>query len=72
MGSGGLIGRLYRRNRRELCCKCERHYGTGEWHKVGGEEEEWWYEGDTQCVIVFLVCYSIAAKAVVAGMVLAN
>jgi hypothetical protein len=46
---------VYRRNRRELCCKRERHDGTDEWHKVDTGREVWWYEGDTQCVIVFLI-----------------
>jgi len=49
------MGRVYRRNRRELCCKRERHDGTDEWHKVDTGREVWWYEGDTQCVIVFLI-----------------
>lgn len=62
MGSGGLIGRLYRRNRRRVCREFKRHDGTDKWHKVGGGKRVWWYEGDTQCVIVFLVCYSICCQ----------
>jgi hypothetical protein len=55
VGFVDLIGREYRRNTRGLCCKRECHDGTDEWHKVESGNRVWWYEGDTHCVIMFLV-----------------